>query len=237
MARRSRYRSGGAADVASSTPMVRSIDMVLEDISHELKLIDIKRRAIRETSARLPWFYGVAGILALLLLGSILGISVLGIFIFGGLLSGALANIVGPTGARTARQRAYQEIGKSKERLLPMVLDLPANVDPVIFGVTLVTKSNVQTTDKFIKFRDMHERDINEQGAFDFGRYRYLSFVFRGLDGKIDLNHPAIKKQYWLTDARRRNLNDDVIIGAVERVLSSTRPTEIESAGLASVPA
>lgn len=237
MARRSRYRNGSAADAAPSKPIRRSTDVILEDISHELKLIDIKRRAIRETSARLPWFYGIAGVLGLLLLGAILGISVLGIFIFGALFSGALANIVGPTGARTARQRAYQEIGKGKERLLPMLLDVPENVDPVIFGVTRITKTDIQLADKFIKFRDMHERNVNEQGAFDFGSYRYLGFVFRGSDGKIDVNHAAIRKQYWLTDAKRRNLNDDVIIGAVERLLSSSRLSPIASPGLASAPA
>lgn len=218
MARRSQYRSSGEAG-AERTPRVRTIDDVLEDISHELKLIDIKRRMIAETTARLPWLYIATAVLGFFLLGSILSLSIFFIFIFGSLFSGALANIVGPLGALTARKRAYREVADIKERLFPKLLDLTPEVSPVLVGVSHIGKDGVRFSERKTSVAALREEDFDMRGAMAFGYYKYLAFLFRTPAGTIDLKHPAIRQQYWLTEARRRDLGPDALSRAVAEVV------------------
>ncbi|MBA4226351.1 MAG: hypothetical protein C0456_06935 [Hyphomonas sp.] len=218
MSRRPRFRSSDEAG-AASTPRARTIDDVLEDISHELKLIDIKRRMIADTTARLPWLYIATAVLGFFLLGSILSLSIFFIFIFGSLFSGALANIIGPLGALTARKRAYREVADIKERLFPKLLHLTPEVSTVLVGVSHVGKDGVRFSQNKVSVTALREEDFDMRGAMAFGYYKYLAFLFRNTAGSIDLTHPAIRQQYWLTEARRRGLGTDALSRAVAEVV------------------
>lgn len=218
MSRRSRYRTGDETG-AASTPKARTLDDVLEDISHELKLLDIKRRMIAETTARLPWLYIGTAVLGVLLLGVILTANIFFIFAFGAFFSGALANIIGPLGALTARRRAYREVIDIKERLFPKLLQLTPEVSPVVVGVSHVGKDGVRFGDRKLNVAALREENFDARGAMAFGYYKYLAFLFRDATGNIDLKHPAIRQQYWLTEARRRDLGTDALSRAVASVV------------------
>ena len=102
MARRARsYRSPEAQGVAVVAPQESTPQRLIEDLSHDLKLLDIKRVVIRQTSGRIPFLYVGLGVFGLMLALSVLGISMLGMFLFGSLFSGVLASTFGPVGAVT----------------------------------------------------------------------------------------------------------------------------------------
>ncbi|MBY9066627.1 hypothetical protein K1X12_06935 [Hyphomonas sp. WL0036] len=134
MARRSRYAGSSRSVAEVGAPSPPTIDKLLEDVAHELKLIDIKRRAIDQTTARLPWLYIGATILGVFLAGSVLAISPVFIFLFGALFSGVMANITGPLGALTYRRRAYREIAEGNERIFPMISGLPGGLRQWFLG-------------------------------------------------------------------------------------------------------
>jgi len=217
MALRTRGRNYGSSEAVETPVAERSPDRLLEDICHELKLIDIKRKAIRDTTARLPFYYAITGLFGFLLAGSVLAISLIFIFVFGGLFSGALANIVGPVGALTLRKRAYADIAAGKERLFPMLPRLPESYAPVLVGVAGITRSSILFTDKHKPLKGLSEPDISTAGVLDLGSYKYLAVVFRDADGTINLKHDAMRRQYWLTEAKLKGHSDAAILGALEK--------------------
>lgn len=174
---------------------------------------------IADTTARLPWLYIATAVLGFFLLGSILSVSIFFIFIFGSLFSGALANIIGPLGALTARKRAYREVADIKERLFPKLLHLTPEVSPVLVGVSYAGKDGVRFSQNKVSVTALREEDFDMRGAMAFGYYKYLAFLFRNTAGSIDLTPPAIRQQYWLTEARRRGLGTDALSRAVAEVV------------------
>lgn len=213
MARRSRsYREQGA-EVA--LPEKSSSQRLIEDLSHDLKLLDIKRTIIRQTSGRIPFLYVGLGIFGLMLVLSIVGISILGIFLFGSLFSGVFASTYGPVGAVSERKKAYEAIAQLKKAIGEKVFKLPAEINPKVFGFRSAGKSGVILTDDAIDLKSMNLDLIDAKGAFPFTPYKLLSMVFAGSDGLVDIDHPAIKTQYWLGEARLKGVNKDQLTAAV----------------------
>lgn len=212
MARRLKRYDRPSTSGDTAVAHVMSPDVLLENISHELKLMDIKRQAVRDQSARLPWVYMAAAIFGLFFLFSLLSISLLWIFVSGALLSGAIAGITGPLGAKTLRKQAWDDIRQIKQRLLPMVADLPAEINPVLFGVKKISrKDGIQLSAVRVPLKGVRENSFNENGYINLGYYEQLGLLFRGDDGKVNLAHPAISRQYWLMEARQKMLPEEAI--------------------------
>lgn len=210
-----RIRSRQPDESSADAPRVKSPDALLEDVSHELKLLDIKRRSILETTARLPWLYIAAVFVGAFLVLSIFAISPLFMFVFGSLFAGVMANITGPIGALTLRRKAYQEVMDVRERLFPMMAKLPAEISPVLFGVADIRKTGLQLSGSTLKFRELKEPMMDTKGGITIGFYKYIGMAFRGLDGQIDLGHPALRRQDWLVRARLKGISDAQIIEAL----------------------
>ncbi len=198
-----------------SAPQEPSPQRLIEELSHDLKLLDIKRVVIRQTSGRIPFLYVGLGVFGFLLAGSVLTISPLGMFLFGSLFSGVLASTFGPVGAVTERKKAYETIAKLKNSIGEKIYRLPPDIHPKVFGFRSASKTGVTLTDAAIDLKSMNLDTIDPKGVFPFAPYKLLSMVFVGADGLVDLDHPAMKAQYWLGEARLKGLKKEQLTAAV----------------------
>ena len=216
MARRSRsYRLPGAQGSTDAAPQRTSPQRLIEDLSHDLKLLDIKRVVIRQTSGRIPFLYVGLGVFGLMLALSVLGISILGMFLFGSLFSGVLASTFGPVGAVTERKKAYEAIAQLKNNIGEKLYNLPPDIHPKVFGFRGASKSGVSLTETAIDLKSMNLDTITPKGDFPFAPYKLLSMVFAGSDGLVNLDHPAMKAQYWLGEARLKGIKKEQLTAAV----------------------
>ena len=216
--RRSRFRQPAAEAAGSAEPSPeQQANKLLESISQDLKLIDIKRGVIRINTRRLPFLYAGLGILGLPLAGAVLAISPIFIFLFGALFSAVAGNTFGPVGALERRKNGIKEIERLRAAVGAAVFELPDAVRPKVFGFLKATKADLLLTDQSIDLRTMNMQDIDDNGTLPFAPYKSLGMVFRSADGTVDLAHPAIKNQYWLIEARLKGLSDDVVRGALQK--------------------
>lgn len=196
----------------------KKLDKLLERLSQNLKLIDIKRSVIRTNTRRLPFLYVALGIFGFMLGGAILAISVVFIFVFGALFSGVVANTFGPVGAIERRKDAARQIERLRTEVGEDVYALPDGVAPKVFGFVSATKSDVSLTAGALDLKTMRLDDINGKGEFPFWPYKSIGMVFRDSDGGINLKHPAIKNQYWLIEARLKGTPDAAVREALEKI-------------------
>ena len=217
--RRTRYRQPAAETVGSTELSAeQQANKLLESISQDLKLIDIKRGVIRTNTRRLPFLYAGLGILGLPLAGSILAVSPIFIFLFGSLFSAVAGNTFGPIGALERRKNAIKEIERLRAAVGAAVFELPDAVSPKVFGFLKATKTDLLLTGQSLDLRTMNMQEIDDKGTLPFAPYKSLGMVFRGADGSVELAHPAIKNQYWLIEARLKGLSDDIVLSALERL-------------------
>lgn len=212
--RRTRTRQSVVATSAPAelTPEQKA-GKTLEQISQNLKLIDIKRGVIRTNTKRLPFLYIGLGIFGFLLLGAIMAISVIMIFIFGALFSAVAGNTFGPIGAIERRKEAMKEIERLRAAVGADLHELPDGADPQVFGFLRATKTSLDLTDRCLDLKTMNMQDIDTKGTLPFAPYKSLGMFCRAPDGGIDLKDPAIKNQYWLIEARLKGLSDETILG------------------------
>ena len=214
--RRTRFRQPAAQTTGSTelSPEQRT-NKLLESISQDLKLIDIKRGVIRINTRRLPFLYVGLGIFGLPLAGAVLAISPILIFLFGSLFSAVAGSTFGPVGALERRKNAIKEIERLRAAVGAAVFELPETVSPKVFGFLKATKTDLLLTDHSLDLRTMNMQEIDDKGTLPFAPYKSLGMVFRSADGTVDLAHPAIKNQYWLIEARLKGLSDETVLKAL----------------------
>ncbi len=215
--RRTRYRQPAAAAASAELSAEQQTNKLLERISHNLKLIDIKRGVIRTNTKRLPFLYIGLGVFGVPLAGAVMAISPIFIFLFGALFSAVAGSTFGPVGALQRRKDSFKEIERLRAAVGADVFELSDDVSPKVFGFLKATKTSLVLTDQCMDLRTMNMQDIDDRGILPFAPYKSLGMVFRTPDGGIDLAHPAIKNQYWLIEVRLKGLSDEVIQSALDK--------------------
>ncbi len=189
------------------------------DMLQDLKVLDIKRRAIGLHKRRMP--YLIAGLLpiGLTVLFFVLQASILSLWLGIAIGGGYASQFFGPLGSLTrikkARLDGELQIMKITERL-PL---METGEALALFGVQKAGKSSLVTSDGAIRINRETLEAIDTDMAFvALGKYQYLGTAHIGANGSISEDFDRFKDQYWLGYARQKGCGDEAIAKALTQL-------------------
>lgn len=194
-----------------------SVNRSFDELVQHLNVIDTKSRVIRETTTRMPFNHAVLGssiIVSFIGFFFVLG-GILGAIIYGTLISGAAAQIFGPTGGLERRAKSKKDVIAAREKAISAARALPEDVDVIVFGLLKPKQENFTMTSKPEVITLGILGNLDEFGRFDLGDYRLLGIARRTAEGKFDLKHDAIRNLTWLVQSRNKGISDDQILSAL----------------------
>ncbi|MEM7460968.1 MAG: hypothetical protein AAF331_16020 [Pseudomonadota bacterium] len=204
-------RSGSRREL---TPEERRIKD-LETFTQDLKVLEIKRRSIQSYTKRLPWMIAGAIAAGIPLAISVLALSVLFIFIFGSIFSGVMAQIIGPSGAFERRRKAREIVATRLQKLATEIDSVRSSFDPILIAYASASKSAITFSKVGLVLTKSVIDQADEDGAWDFGRYKFAGVVLRQPDGSLSASHPGLKGQYWMNLARSKGHAEDALNAAL----------------------